>query len=440
MGGLKPLPKKVLPKAAEEAVLESELVEEMSPDAGFIVGGDGEEIRGSEYTFSWEKRSPKSRWQWGAGAAVFGILVLAVLLSTVFARITIKVKPNVENVEVKDIIAALDVSVSRPLFPQKVVPAELLEFSRKKQGEFESTGREYIEDKARGKVKIFNSFSSSAQTLVEGTRFVTDSGALYRLIKTIAIPGAKIDEGKIIPEFIEAELVADKAGEEENVSREVGLKIPGFKGTAKYEGFYAKAPSGFSGGFKGDARVVSKDDLKKAEEQVSKEVFEELRQEILRKVPSDFKLLDALREIQITKLDAPRPGTRRDKFSVEAEARGRILIFRENDTLSLVKELVLNGDQTKEVVNNSARLGYEVRSVDFNKKKSEIVIRGGLNVKSVVPVEEIRGLIRGRKEGSILEVLKGRSELATFSVAFFPPWIFSAPDDPDKIRLVIQGP
>lgn len=373
---------------------------------------------------------------WGLASGVAAVAAIVLVLSFTFSRLTVMVKPRVENVSFRDISVALDASVSRPLLAQKVIPAEIFEFSRKVQSEFESSGKEFIEEKARGKVAIYNQFSSSQQTLVEGTRFITDSGLLFRLTKTIVIPGAKIEEGKIVPESLEAELAADKAGEEANLSGEITLKIPGFKGTAKYEGFNGVALSGFSGGFRGQARVVSPDDLKKTQEQVSKQVFDELKQEIARKIPTEFTVLDGLREIQMVKVISPRPGTRRDRFPVEAEARAKVVTFREGDLHNILGELVLKEHKDREVIGNSFRTEYRPRTVEYEKRRAQLVVQGEVKVKMKVPKEELAVLLKGKKEGSVLEILKGRGELASFNVAFFPPWLFSAPNDPSKIHLI----
>lgn len=390
----------------------------------------------NEVMDSREPKSGRGLLFWGVVSGGVSIVVLVVLLSTVFARLTVAVKPRVESVTFKDVSLAIDTSVARSLVAERVVPAEFLEFSRKAAEDFESTGKEFIEDKARGKVAIYNHFSSSPQTLVEGTRFLAESGALFRLSKTIVIPGAKIEEGKIVPNSIEAEIVADKAGEESNIAGEIKLIIPGFKGTAKYESFYAVASAGFAGGFKGEARVVTKDDVKKAEEQVTKKVFDELKQEILRKAPPGFLLLDALREIQMVKVSSPRAGTRRDRFPVEAEARGRVLVFREGDSKNILKEFVLAGHFDKKVVEDSFRIEYRPRSIEYEKKRANLMVQGEVKTRAVVRKEDIAVLVAGKKEGSIVEVLKGRAELASFSVAFFPPWLFSAPKDTAKIRLI----
>lgn len=376
---------------------------------------------------------------WAAAASVF-LVICVVLLSTVFAQVSVYATPKQENLELKDILILLDTSVGRVLSQQKVVPAERFEFVRTLRNDFESTGKKFVQEKARGKVKIYNRFSSSPQNLVQNTRFLTESGFLYRLPKSINVPGAKIEEGKIIPQFIEEELIADKAGGEFNVDKEVSLTIPGFKGSAKYDGFYAIAPSGFVGGFVGEARVVSKDDIKKAQEGVTKELYNEIEKEIARKVPGDFKLIDPLREIQIVSVNSPKENSLGEKFSIDAKAVGRVIAFHEKDVSELLKSVLLKDGAVREFVDGSLRLTYIVKDADFIKGRVEVVLDGTLKTKATIPADALADLIKAKKEGTIIDILKNREELLSFRIVFFPPWLFRAPSQLSKIKFRIESP
>jgi hypothetical protein len=383
------------------------------------------------------KRVGKHWWIIGSGGAA--LLILILVISTVFARITVNLKLRHEAAALKDISAAFDTSVSRLLPVQKVVPAQKFELSRSVSEEFETTGKKQIEERSTGKVRLYNSFSSSPQALVAATRFVADSGLVFRLPKSVTVPGAKIEEGKIVPNFMEIELVADQAGAEGNIQEGVNLKIPGFKGTAKFDGFYGVTAAAFSGGYKGEARVVTSADLKLAQEQVTRRVYQELEEEILRKVPPDFTLVDQLRRIEVTKVIAPKVEARFDRFSVEARATAKILVFRRGDVEELVKGVVISEGEPRELVPDSLDVQYAVRNVDFNKGRAEFVLQGEVKTKAKLTTQEFASIVQGEKEGSIIEKLRNRVELASFRVSFFPPWILSAPQDPAKIRIIVDN-
>ena len=377
-----------------------------------------------------------SRWGMLAGGGI--VVMLFVLVSTSFARLTVMVKPRVEETAIENLGTLLDTSVSKVLFSQKVIPAERLVFSKTVTKEFTATGLERVAERARGKARIHNAFNASPQTLVAGTRFTTDAGMVYRIQKSIVVPGAKIEAGKVVPQSIEAELVADSIGESGNHTGETKLKIPGFQGSPRYDGFYAVAPQGFSGGFKGEATVASKDDVKIAEEEMSKAVFEELEVQMARKAPPGLHLMRELREVQIVKMGSPRPGTPGERFSVAATASGKALVFREEDAIALMKSFALEESKDQELVEGSARLAYTVKTVDFEKGRAEVAVAGSLKTKTRIPEQELAALVKGKKEGSVIELFKTRRELASFNLAFFPPWRSKAPSDPSKIRFRVE--
>ena len=59
-----------------------------------------------------------------------------------------------------------------------------------------------LNEKARGSLTVYNEYSSSPQTLVATTRFESPEGKIFRIEKNIVVPGAKIEEGKIIASTI----------------------------------------------------------------------------------------------------------------------------------------------------------------------------------------------------------------------------------------------
>lgn len=375
-------------------------------------------------------------WAWaGGGAALF---VLAAVTSTVFARLTVIVKPRVESVEVRGVGALFDVSASKMLASQKIIPAELLEFKKRAEKEFDATGEEHVSEKARGKAILYNTYSSSPQKLVATTRFVTDGGVLFRLKENVTVPGAKVEDGKIVPQSIEIELAADAYGKESNLGGPVTLFIPGFRGSEKYKGFYASAPSGFQGGFQGKARVISKSDRTKAEDALTEQALKELRLEIVRKVPHNFTFIDALAKINIHQVDIPAEKTRLDRFRAGVEGVAHVLVFREEDVHAFLKGVVIGEDTTKEIVDGSFAIDYTVQEFDSVNRKANVLFEGSVKTKKIIFENDLASLVRGRTEASVIEVLKSRNELTDFSIAFFPPWLFSAPDDEKKIRFMVE--
>ena len=319
---------------------------------------------------------------------------------------------------------------------QKILPAAKLEFSKHAAEDFESTGTKTADFKARGAVQIFNAYNSSSQTLIAQTRFLTGNGKLYRLPKAITVPGAKVSAGKIVPQYVEAELIADAAGEAGNLSGEVTLQIPGFQGTAKYGKFYAIALKGFSGGARGEQRVVTSDDQKRASEAVTKAVYADLEKESATNVPPDFTVIDALRSIEITNVSVPAADTVGEKFSAAADATARLIVFRESDVVSFLRGLILGSDEKRDVIPESVDLTYTVASTDYAKGRAAIVLRGSIQTQSVISDGEITSLIQGKSADEAKNYLDSRQDIASSKISLFPPWLLGIPNGPEKVRIV----
>ena len=431
--------------AGDEGIIITDPIEEKTEEFWSAGRGSAPETGESKNIFAppparfWRREGPLPVW-WGVASGGAALLLLAILLSTVFARVTVSVKPKVENLVLEGITVVFDTAASRVETLQKVLPAERLEFSQTLSEEFDATGIKTVEEKARGKASLFNQFSSSPQSLVAGTRFATDSGAIFRIPKGVVIPGAKIVEGKIIPQSVEVEIVADRAGEEQNITGETTLKIVGFKGTPKYDGFYAVAKNGFGGGFRGEAKVATEEDISRARIAVTEKMQAAIAGELQKKVPPGFTLVDAFRTIETVKADAPAPNTRAERFAVTVEARAHAFIFHKEDVVAFLRETLLTEKERSAFVDGSEDLRFRVRSIDFDKGRVEAAIEGSIKVKAVLPPEELALLVKGKKEGSIVQALKAKNEVADFNLYFFPPWLLSAPENDRKIRLVIQEP
>lgn len=385
-------------------------------------------------------RVPGSRvvW-WGITSGLLAALALTILLSTVFARITITLRPRVSARQLLETRVTFDIKTSRiATGDQPVIPAELLQFTKTVSEEWEGGEERSVEDPSRGRAKIYNRYSARAQSLVARTRFLTDAGILFRIQKPIVIPGAKQEGGKLIPQFIEVELVADQPGPESNLAGEITLRIPGFEKTTKYEGFYAVASDGFSGGFRGVTRVPSSDDKQRAEEQITKKVYDAMRAEIEARIPAGFVVPDGFREIEITNVDASKIASAGNKRLAEASARGSAIVFRKEDVFTLLQEMTRKEDPTLEIVEDKTHPEYRIRKTDFQIGKIEATIEGAVTVKKIIPVGELATRIAGAKEGELIEILKARDDLVFTRAVLFPPWRFSAPSDPKKIHFVIE--
>lgn len=379
---------------------------------------------------------------WGAVAGVVLIVGAGVAVSTVFARATVRIKPKIEVATIQNVSVTFDVSISQPVPEQKAVPAEHLHFTQTSTQEVGVSATRYVEARSRGTVKISNRYSAALQRLVAQTRFLTPSGVLFRLANPAVVPGAVLEKGVLVPQSVEMELVADAPGEQANFSGTVQLKIPGFQGTPKYDGFTVTAPNGFSGGSRGMKKVGSDADTEQAQKAVTKKVYDEMKQQIQEKIPPGLRLVDGLQEIRIVKVETIETGQQTDKLTVQAVAEGDVLVFHEDDVVALLKGVLLPQDNTKMFVDNSVSLTYAVHTLNFDHGRADVVMQGSVKTKQPLTqtqADDLAIALSGKKQGSVREFFNSRNDVVLSSLSIFPPWKSVLPSNAEHIRIVEEG-
>ena len=402
-------------------------------------------------TFLWQKRSADAK---GSGpgllakhpflsALSFGVIGGAgvlVALSTVFASVNIMVSPRKDTVAIENIPVTFRADAADVNPDQHVIPAQFLTITKSVSEAFPATGNAMAAEKSKGMAKIYNGFGSQPQTLIARTRFVTEEGLVYRLPKSIVVPGASIENGKIVPRFIEAELFADEAGEGFNRKGPLKMTIPGFKGTPRHDGFWAEAADGFNGGFRGEARVVSGQDRTGAEEQITKRAFDGIKQELSSLVPPPLTTAEGLHEIEITSLTVPEENTRADRFDARADATARIVAYRPADIALLLGHIILKNDTGRSIIPDEINVRFRLTDMNAEEKRAYADMRGEAGIRYAVNPDDVAAKATGKTKEEIARILKELQVFSGFRISFFPPWRSRAPSNPAKVRVVTENP
>ena len=374
---------------------------------------------------------------------VAGLLAGFLLPTIVYPSITITVTPKIESLAIPPTELGADTTLAAPDPAAKQIPALAVAAEKTLSAAFPSSGKQFVQERAQGKAKIYNAFSSAPQPLVAQTRFQEASGKVFRLRRAVTVPGAEVREGKIVPTWIEAEVAADRPGEAYNIGP-TDFRIPGFRGTPRYEGFTAKSEAQFSGGFEGEARTVRAEDLTSASEELTRRISDELRRELGEKAPSDpdFLVPDGAREIAIASVEQPKIGERHDTFETRVTARGRLLAVRRSQLAELVGAIALPGDaplparipaRQDELAITVVRLGAEAGTV-------RIAVSGKLAFWRETKLDELVATLRTSTPAKAEAYLRGREEIASFRVKRFPRWLWFIPTREGGLRVAIEPP
>lgn len=312
-------------------------------------------------------------------------------------------------------------------------------FSQKKNAslKFPASGKRQIERKAGGTLTVYNSYSSDPQPLVVETRFMTPDGKIFRLAKNIVVPGAKIVEGKIVPFSIEAQVVADKPGPDYNIAPVKLFTIPGFKGTAKYQAFYAESRVDMAGGFIGEIAYPTDEDIKKAKANAQGTLESGLRTVLFAQVPKEFKTLDGATRFRILEQKVDAEADEAGNFGIFTEAQLSLIAFKEED-LKMLLEKRAKHDKGEDFDVRSSSFEYGLARADFEQGALSFPVNAKAVLARHIDAESLKAKITGKSAAELKTMVFGLPGLKSATISLWPFYVKTVPQSLDKITVIIE--
>ncbi len=316
------------------------------------------------------------------------------------------------------------------------IPAQTFRREQEKEREFPTTKEEQVEKKAGGTIIIYNKYSSESQTLVENTRFLSENGELFKTVETITVPGAKIVGGEIVPNSTNIEIKAAEPGEKYNIEATT-FTIPGFKGTAKYDGFYGESTESMTGGIVGKVKVASNEDIQGAKEVLTEELKGIVNRELKEDILDELYVLEEATLVEVVESSASvESGDPVEKFKVKIKVSGKILAFNEEDAISLINSnLEENISENKTIIKDSIEINYKLNDINLSEGRARLVCEVKEDIAWKIDIDKIKQELSGKKEIDVREYLSSQPEIKSAKVIFWPFWVKKIPSDEEKIEV-----
>ncbi len=296
--------------------------------------------------------------------------------------------------------------------------------------------------KAHGSVVIYNEYNSSPQTLVATTRLESTDGKIFRLVKSVSVPGTTTLGNETKPGAIEAEVVADQTGSDFNIAPS-SFTVPGFKGSPKYEKFYAKSIENFAGGSSeggSSQSMVTQKDIDDAKRKTEKAMTEQIAKKVAEELGEGEILLAQAEKITITKTGATaKSGDMVNTFEYNATASIRSLVFSEKDVKTIVKQSIGDRQSLKDSEWDISKLEYGTVVADFEKNTLELKIYGEITIIPFVDTEKIKNELLGKKDDQLDLILKNYSSLKNVSVEFQPTIVSRIPQYSSRVSVEMDN-
>ncbi|MEK7611832.1 MAG: hypothetical protein AAB407_00580 [Patescibacteria group bacterium] len=376
------------------------------------------------------------------GKTIIGVGSVAILASMLFVGLGVLPRANVHITTEKSQRSYASVVVVAKS-PDIVKTDNLIllgqVFSQAKNGSFTFTasGEGKVERKARGTVTIYNSHGSEAQQLIATTRFQAPDGKIYRIQNAVTVPGAKIEAGKVIePGSVDAVVFADQPGDTYNVGPIEKLTIPGFKGSKKFEGFYATSKEPMAGGFIGSGVFPTDADLTAAEKSAEDALRESIKAVFISQLPAGFRFIDGASQFTLSKKDINPAVDAEGKFSIFVEGEFSAMVFKESDLLESFRGTALTeaGDSFSVA---DDRIDYG--EPKFLKEGAlELPVEYKVMLAKTVDETVLKGKIAGKSGADIRAIVFSFPGLERAQISFWPFWVQSVPDNTEKITVTLD--
>jgi hypothetical protein len=301
------------------------------------------------------------------------------------------------------------------------------------------------EQKARGKIIIYNTFSSEPQSLVATTRFETTDGIVFRLTQGVTVPGMTDIAGKRDPGAIEAEVIADQTGDASNIAPTT-FTIPGFKGSPKYDKFSAKSLSTMTGGSKNGMSgesLLTGDDIEQAKNQAKNQALEAFRQKLSETLLDTEKMEES--GIQITERSVEpvlHEGISGTSIASTFHYAAKAYIISE----STLERALLRADSSSEKMTGTGKkLLPKSVSVDtlelvpdFQNGGGKLRVTASITLMPEIDTDSLRNEFLGEKSDILKQVLNAHPEILKMNLEVTPRFFIQyIPKNKDRVTVII---
>lgn len=376
-------------------------------------------------------------------SAVMVLLVLASIAGyLLIPRADVVVYLDTENKKIVEKLTA-DISQVEPDFDNMKIRSRIVEKEGEENLSFSATGiSDSAGQKSKGSLVIYNEYSSSPQPLVATTRFETEDGKIFRLVKGVSVPGTVSVGGKQNPGAIEVEVVADIPGDAHNVGPS-SFKIPGFKGTDKYDKIYAKSTKTMiGGGLSGDmVKIVNQSDIDAAKEKTEAAAKEKIGELIKGELQKGEMVVLENSKFEITdSVSNAKNGDLKNSFEYGVKAKMSIFIISEED-LRKIAEIKYERENKKAYKYAIENIDVELAGTqsDFESGLLEIDMRAQISAKPIFDSEGFREKMTSKNEDQIRELMgKEYPQVKNLEIATWPFFLSSTPRFEKRIVLEIK--
>ena len=367
--------------------------------------------------------------------ATAGVLVLLCgVLYFKLQKATVEIWPKVDTLSYTQTITA-DKSVDLINTSENIIPAKYIEIEKTDSQEFTATGNASDEGKATGSITIYN--TAGALSLKAGTHFLSDSGKYFKILAKVNIPGGT----KSKPGSIVAKVEAAEGGESYNIGP-ANFSVPKLSGTTYYYSIYAKSTEAMAGGYAGDVKKVTDDDVSLAKDTLVQKISDQALEDVKKQLDDSYILLDdAVSYTTASSGTETKIGTIAEKFTYKATVKASALAFKKSDLDKFAKDYIISQmGEDKTILDSSFKSEPSLKTLDISDGKIELDVSFSAGVYKSINKNSLTLLLTGKSSSQISEVISNNltDSVSRVEVNFWPFWVIKSPKNQKSIQIELN--
>ena len=305
-----------------------------------------------------------------------------------------------------------------------------------------ATGVEEVNTRASGKIIVFNDYGTKPQKLITNTRFETPDGLIYRIDRSVVVPGQSTDDdGKTIPGSIEVTVYADFPGDEYNVDL-IDFTIPGLKGDPRYSKMYARSKTVMTGGFAGVRNVADEAELATAQKELQDELLVLTEGKLGAEIPEGFVRFDGTTiTTKNSRTDGAADG---NTVTVIEELSVKAAIFDAQVLAEkIADEVVADYDGTPVYIRDFSDLSVQAVLTSATDTLTldgplTLAISGSPHLVWTFNEDDLLTDLAGQKKEDVESILEQYPGIETAEIVVRPFWNSDLPERTSRIKIKIQ--
>lgn len=362
--------------------------------------------------------------------ALVSIIFCFFAVSFLFSKAEISVSLKTKDVALNENLSALINSNT------DVLPFELTHLSGDVSKTIVLEERD-LKENAKGKIVIYNKFSSSPQTLAVDTRLEGSNNKIYKTKTKVIIPGMAKNG---TPGQNGVDIYALEQGAVYN-SAPLDFKIVAFKGTSKYAKFYGRSVGDIAGGVVGKSRQVS--DQQKTD--ITNELKPILEDKLFNKIASQIPGFLLYKDATFLNTEDITTGSISADGKAALTLKGTLygIIFNEQKlTDKIAKDNIEKYDNSEVYIPNIKDLTFALSdkgNIVFDSVKNiNFVLSGPVKIVWKLDINKFTMDLLGKPKKDFNQLLSQYPSISSALVKLSPPWIQSIPSKTKDIKIIVN--